>query len=307
MPALHHHAHTSDEAGETGVAPADSRRRLGFVLALAATYMVAEALGGLFTGSLALLADAGHMLSDVAALALSIFALWLANKPAPAWRTFGYRRSEILAALANGVMLVVVAVFILLEAVERLGAPPPVKGLPMLAIASGGLLVNLLGLRILHGDWRHNLNLRAARLHVLSDALGSVGAMSAGLLNWGLGWRLADPVASLLIAALILRSCYALLRETVDVLLETAPAQLDMAELERALTSVPGVVSAHDLHVWTITSGMTSLSCHLHTRAEVDDPGVLSAIQALLRERYRIRHVTIQLEPEGFEENVEVC
>ena len=298
----HHHAHAGD-AANTGTA-----RRLATVLVLAATYMVAEALGGLWTGSLALLADAGHMLSDVAALALAIFALWLAARPAPAARTFGYRRIEILAALANGVALVVVAVFIVLEAVERFAAPPSVRGLPMLAIATGGLLVNGLGLLILHGGRRaQNLNLRAAWLHVLSDALGSAGAMAAGLLSWGFGLRLADPLASLLIAALILRASYALLRETVDVLLEAAPGHLDIGELTRALLAVPDVLSAHDLHVWTITSGMTSLSCHLHTRESARATEVLRNIQTLLRERYGIRHVTIQLEPEGFEESVDVC
>jgi len=291
-----------------GIARGEQRRRLLLALLLAAAYLVAETAGALWTGSLALLADAGHMLGDVSALALSLFALWLADQKAPAARTFGYRRMEILAALANGVALVGVALGIGFEAIARLGdAPRAIPGAPMFGIATGGLLVNLAGLAILQGGRNASLNLRAAWLHVLSDALGSAGAMLAGALIWARGWWLADPAASLLIAALLLRSAFTLLRETVDVLLEAAPGGLDVEALRAALTAAPGVASVHDLHVWTITSGMVSLSCHVHASGETGDHALLSQLQTLLRQRFGIQHMTLQIEPLGFEEAVEVC
>jgi cobalt-zinc-cadmium efflux system protein len=298
-----HHAH----GPRPGIDRAAQRRRLGISLVLAASYMVAEVVGGLWTGSLALLADAGHMLSDVAALALSLFALWLAERPAPVAHTFGWRRFEILAALANGVALVVVAIFIVVEAFERMQAPTEVLGLPMLLIATGGLAVNLVALVILHGGRNESLNVRGAWLHVMGDALGSVGAIIAGGLIWAFGWRIADPIASVVISALVLYASWALLRETVDVLLEAAPAHLDVDDVRSALLSAHGVATVHDLHVWTITSGMVSLSCHVLLTPDVGDHHVLPSLQTLLRERFDIHHVTIQVEPEGFEEHVEVC
>jgi cobalt-zinc-cadmium efflux system protein len=270
-------------------------------------YLVAEVIGGLWTGSLALLADAGHMASDVAALGLSLFAMWLAERPAGTAHTFGYRRFEILAALANGVALVVVAIFIVIEAVERAQAPTPVMGGPMLAIAAGGLVVNLIGLAILHGGRDDSLNVRGAFLHVLSDALGSVGAMAAGACIWAFGWNLADPIASLVICLLVLHASWALLRETTDVLLEAAPAHLDVDEMRAALLAVPGVGSVHDLHVWTITSGMVSLSCHVRRAEPSKDADLLGQLQDVLQQRFRVHHVTIQVEPEDFEEAGQVC
>jgi cobalt-zinc-cadmium efflux system protein len=296
----HAHVHAPD-------ARAHDRRRLALVLALSALYLVAELLGGLFTGSLALLADAGHMLADVGALALALFAFWLADRPASAARTFGWRRFEILAALANALVLGVVALGVAFEAVERLQTPRPVLGLPAFAIASGGLVVNLLGMLLLRHGRERSLNLRGAWLHLLGDALGSVAAMTAGLLIWAFDWRVADPLASLAIAALVLRSAFCLLRETVDVLLEAAPAHLDVEELRAALVAEPGVASVHDLHVWTITSGMVSLSCHVHCTAEADGHAVLVRLQQLLRQRFDVHHATLQIEPAGFEEAAPVC
>lgn len=301
--AGHAHGHASMSGGDR----AGQRRRLAITCALAATYLVAEVIGGLWTGSLALLADAGHMASDVAALVLSLFALWLSDRPAPAARTFGYRRIEILAALANGTALIVVAVFIVIEAFSRLDAPPEILGLPMLTIAAGGLIVNLIGLWVLNGGKDESLNMRGAWLHVASDALGSVGAMLAGGLIWAFGWSIADPIASVVIALLVFYASWSLLRETVDVLLEAAPAGIDVGELEGSLLAVEGVGELHDLHVWTITSGMISLSCHVHADGAIDHHVVLTGLQEVLRERYSIHHVTIQVEPEGFEEQVEVC
>lgn len=298
----HHHAH-----GGGGLDRSEQIRRLRWTLALAASYMVAEVVGGIWTGSLALLADAGHMLSDVAALALSMFALWLSGRPAPRGRTFGYQRIEILAALANGAALVVVAVLILIEAVERAGQPPEVQGLPMLLIATGGLAINVVGLLLLSRGKNDSLNLRGAWLHLLSDALGSVGAMAAGLAIWLFGWALADPIASALISILVLWSAWSLLRETVDVLLESAPTHLDVDDISQALCGIPGVASVHDLHVWTITSGKVSLSCHVSAEYDAPPQNLLARLQELLRERFGIEHVTIQVEPHGFEECVEVC
>lgn len=284
------------------------RRRLAIALGLAASYMLAEVIGGLLTGSLALLADAGHMLSDVAALTLSLFALWLAQRPATDERTFGWHRVEILAALANGVALVAIALVVVIEAVGRLGAPPEVQGGPMLLIATGGLLVNLASLAVLHGGREGSLNLRGAWLHVLSDALGSVGAMAAGAGLLLFGWRWADPAASIAIAILVAGSAGQLLRETVAVLLEASPRHIDVAEVRDALAAVPGVLSVHDLHVWTITSGLVSLSCHVQSEEDVKDPELLAELQQLLRRRFAIDHATIQLEPEHFEEeHVRVC
>jgi cobalt-zinc-cadmium efflux system protein len=294
-----HHAHRASERRH-------DRQRLAATLALSAAYLVAEVAGGLLTGSLALLADAGHMLADVFALALALFAFWLAERPAGAARTFGWRRFEILAALANGIVLTGVAAGVLIEAAERLRAPQPVNGLGAFLVASGGLLVNAIGLLLLRHGRERSLNLRGAWLHLAGDALGSVGAMASGLAIWVFDWRAADPIASAAIALLVLRSAWALLRETVDVLLEAAPPHLDVDELRGALLAEPGVASLHDFHVWTITSGMVSLSCHVHCAPGADGHAVLVGLQALLRRR-GIHHTTLQIEPAGFEETAEVC
>jgi cobalt-zinc-cadmium efflux system protein len=298
------HSHAHDDHSRSR---ADHRRRLAVTLALVAAYLIAEVLGGLWTGSLALLADAGHMFSDVAALTLSLFAIWLAQRPTSVERTFGYHRVEILAALANGVGLVTVALLILREAIERLSAPRDILGAPMLAIAVGGLLVNLAGLWMLHGGKDSNLNVRGAWLHVLSDALGSVGVIAAASLVWIFGWRWADPIASIGIALLVIFASWQLLRETVGVLMEAAPSHIDVDEVRRVLRETPGVLSIHDLHVWTITSGFVSLSCHVESSHEVADHELLAALQQILRERFAIDHVTIQVEPPGFEGKARIC
>jgi len=302
-----HDQHTDRHAAQHAEGRATQRRRLAFVLVIAAGYMVAEIVGGLYTGSLALLADAGHMGTDVAALALSLFAIWLAQRPASVEQTFGYHRVEILAALANGVALIAVALFIVFEAIERLGAPGEILGLPMLVVAFGGLIVNLLGLYLLHGNHDDNLNMRGAWLHVLSDAMGSVGAITAGALVWGFGWYWADPIASILIAALVVHASWLLLKETVGVLMEAAPPGVDVDEIRQALEETEAVASVHDLHVWTITSGLVSLSCHVCKSEELSSREILTALQELLKRRFSIEHVTIQIEPEDFEENGRVC
>ncbi len=277
-----------------------NHRRLTQALVLAAVYMVAEIVGGIATGSLALLADAGHMASDVTALALALFASWVASRPSGDRWTYGRTRAEILAALAQGTALVAVALLIVVEAIERLSSPTPVIGGGMLAIAAGGLVVNLLGLWILHDGRHDSLNIRGAWLHVLSDALGSVGAMTAGFLIWRFGWRWADPAASLTICILILFSAWHLLREAVDVLMEAAPRHLNVSEIREALSNLTAVLAVHDLHVWTIGSGEVSLSCHLVGSDSAQPSELLQASYELLGQRFSIAHATIQIEPGSF-------
>jgi cobalt-zinc-cadmium efflux system protein len=277
-----------------------NKPRLTAVLALVGGYMFAEVAGGLWTNSLALLADAGHMLSDAAALGLSLFALWIAERPPDARRTYGYYRMEILAALVNGAALVAVAALVLLEAYGRWRQPPEVLGGAMMAIALGGLAVNLISLKILGGGSRESLNVRGAWLHVLSDTLGSVGAILAGALIWAFAWNWADPLISAVIAALIVYSSWRLLAESVSVLMESAPRGIDVDQVRDALAAVPGVESVHDLHVWTITSGMDSLSAHLVVGDGRAATAVLLEVRRLLAGAFGIHHVTIQIEPEDF-------
>ena len=272
-------------------------RRLTAALVLAAVYLGAEIAGGLLTNSLALLADAGHMLSDVAALALSLFAIRIAQRRPDDERTYGFYRSEILAAMVNGAALAAIAVFILVEVYQRLLSPPEVAGRVMMLIAAGGLLVNLVSLRILGAGRSESLNVRGAWLHVLTDTLGSVQAILAGLLIWLFGWRWADPVASALIAVLVLFSAWSLLRESVSVLMEGVPGHLQIDDVDRAIRGVPGVVGVHDLHVWTITSGFVALSAHVTVSSP--DPQVVWRVRDVLRERFDIEHSTIQVEEQS--------
>jgi len=280
---------------------ADSKR-LAVVLALSAVYMVAEIVGGVLTNSLALLADAGHMLSDVAALALSLFAIWIARRPPTSRRSYGWYRAEILAALANGAALVAVAIYVFVEAIGRLRDPPAVLGAGAAAVAFGGLVVNGIGMFVLRRGDGDTLNMKGARLHVATDALGSVGALVAGLLVWRLGWRWADAAASLVIGALVVFSSWSLLRETVAVLMESAPAHIDLDAVRDSLVAVPGVRSVHDLHCWSITTGLVALSCHVRVADERRLGDALAEIRARLHERFGIDHTTIQIEPEGFAE-----
>ena len=303
MSAAHPHAHGHPH----GHSHAGSRARLAWTLGLVAVYMVAEAAGGWLTGSLALLADAGHMLSDAAALGLSLFAMTMARRPRTAKRTYGYHRLEILAALANGATLVAISILVLIEAWHRFGRPEAVNAPGMMGIAAGGLLVNLVALWILHEGREESLNVRGAWLHVLTDALGSVQAIAAGVLIWAFGWQWADPVASVLIALLVIYSAWSLLGEATRVLMESAPAHIDVEEVQDAMAGVPGVVEVHDLHVWTITSGMESLSAHVVVREDCFDCDVLGEIRTTLHERFGIHHITVQMETEAFEEHPAPC
>lgn len=298
MGAGHSHGHGHSHGGPNR---AENKRRLAVVLGLVVIYMVAEVVGGILTNSLALLADAGHMLSDAAALALSIFAIWIAQRPPTPQRTYGYYRTEILAALANGATLVAISILIFVEAFRRIGAPPEVEGGLMMLIAAGGLVINLAGLWILNAGKSDNLNVRGAWLHVLTDALGSVGVIAAGVMIWAFGWYWIDPVASIVVGILVLYSSWALLRETVAVLMEEAPAHIDVDEVRNAIIGIDGVRAVDDLHVWTITSGMVSLSAHVAVADERQPQALLTEIRRSLHDRFGIDHITIQLEPEGFE------
>jgi cobalt-zinc-cadmium efflux system protein len=240
------------------------------------------------------------MLSDAAALALALFASWIASRPSGERFSFGLARAEILAALAQGAALVAVALLVGIEAVSRLAQPVPVMGAGMFAIATGGLVVNAIGLAILAGGRRDSLNIRGAWLHVLSDALGSVGAMAAAVLVWLFGWYWADPAASLAIVGLVLLSAWHLLREAVDVLMEAAPRHLDLQRVEAELTGLHGVLRVHDLHVWTIGSGELCLSCHLVVTRAGEATSLLADAYRLLGSRFGIDHATLQIEPEGF-------
>jgi cobalt-zinc-cadmium efflux system protein len=286
----HGHAHGS-LAERRGAVSA----RLSWVLGITAVFMIAEAIGGILSGSLALIADAGHMLTDVAALGLSVFAMRLARRPPSTKRTFGYVRFEILAALVNGATLLAIAGLILWEAWQRLNAPVQVDGGLMLVVATLGLGVNIVGATLLHGHAHDNLNVRGAYLHVLGDLLGSVGAIAAALVILTTGWAAADPIVSVLIALLILWGAWGLVREATDILLESAPAHLDMDAILADLAGVGGLDEVHDVHVWTLTSGFVALSAH----GVIDDPRAHTRILEEVRNRMRahgIEHVTFQIE-----------
>ncbi len=258
--------------------------------------MLTEALGGWISNSLALLADAGHMFTDVAALSLTIAAIWFASKPATPNKTFGYYRLEILAAFINGIALALISLFVVYEAIQRLSKPPEIRGLEMTLIAFGGLVVNLVSAGLLHGDHKHDLNLRGAWLHVIGDALGSVAAIAAGLLVIAFGWTWADSVGSLFISVIIIYGAWNLIRESVNVLLEGTPAHINLRAVEDSIRQAPNVVDVHDLHVWTITSGIEALSVHVVLREEESQKDLLTLLKAKLHEEFGIDHVTIQIE-----------
>jgi cobalt-zinc-cadmium efflux system protein len=290
-PHAHKHGHASD-----------SRRRLSVVLALTAIYMIAEVVGGWWTGSLALLADAGHMLTDVAALALALIAAWFGTRPATSKKTFGYHRLEILAALVNGVALVVISLLIFFEAYQRWSSPPTVRGGVVMLVAAGGLIINLVCAWILHSPHEVDLNIRGAWLHVISDALGSLGAIIAGAIMSVYGWYTADPLFSALIGILIVWSSWRLIREATNVLLEGTPAHINIAAVEEAIMCTEGVSDVHDLHIWTITSGREALSAHVIHAYSISQPELLKELRTKLHDRFGVDHLTIQMETPDFED-----
>jgi len=272
--------------------------RLRAALGLTGGFLLVEAAVGLWTGSLALLADAAHMLVDTGGLALSLLAVWFAERPATPAKTYGYYRAEILAALVNGVVLCVLALGILATAWERVWAPPPVPGLPVLVVALLGLGVNLLGMAILRAGARESLNVRAAYLEVWADALSSVAVIVAGAVMVWRGWHLADPIASAAVALFILPRTWGLLAHAVNVLMEGTPAHLDVGEIEAEMRRVRGVRRVHDLHVWTLTSGRDALSAHVVAALESAGDPLLDELHVLLHARFGIDHTTIQVETE---------
>src|SRR5438034_4322926 len=279
-------------------AAARSRPRLLTTLGLTGAFLVVEVLGALFTGSLPLLAEAGHMLPDVGGVALRLSAIGISPRRPPPAKTSSYYRAEILAALVNALVLLVVAGAVLVEAYRRLRAPPDVLGGPMLAVAVVGLAANLGCAWLLHADAATSLNVRGAYLHVLSDALASVGVVAAALVVVATGWTLADPLASVAIALIIAPRTWGLLKQAVNVLLEGTPTHLDLAEIEAAIVRVPGVRRVHDLHVWTLTSGREAMSAHVVVGDLRDGERLIEALHAVLHTRFGIDHTTIQLEME---------
>jgi len=280
-----------------------SRKRLGFVALLTAIYMIAEAVGGWWTGSLALMADAGHMLADVAALTLAMMAAWFGSRPATPGKTFGYYRLEILAAFINGIALVLISLFIFYEAYLRWFSPTPVRSGAMTFIAAGGLAINLICARVLHHERHDDLNVRGAWLHIISDALGSVGAIIAGVIITLSGWYAVDALVSVLIGLLIIWSSWHLIREATNVLLEGTPAHISLAAVEDAILETEGVSDVHDLHVWTITSGREALSAHVIHAHSISQAGLLKDLRTKLHDRFGVDHLTLQMETPDFEDD----
>jgi cobalt-zinc-cadmium efflux system protein len=281
---------------------------LTIALVLTSFYMVVEAIGGWVTNSLALLADAGHMLTDVAAIALTLSAIWFASRPPTANKTFGYYRLEILAAFVNGIALVLLSIWVIWEAVQRWRDPGEIHGVQMSAIAFGGLIINIIAAKLLHSDHSHDLNVRGAFLHVMGDLLGSAAAIVAGVLILAFGWLWADAAGSILISVIIIFGAWRLILESVNILLEGTPAHIDLRKVESAILATEGVSGVHDLHIWTISSGMCALSAHISHLQSVGHSELLNEIRTMVSERFGIDHLTIQMEThENETEAIYVC
>ncbi|KOY82033.1 cation transporter [Lysinibacillus macroides] len=290
----HHHDHGHDHTHGA------NKKVLLLSFIIITSYMIIEAIGGFVTNSLALLSDAGHMLSDAISLGIALLAFIMGEKAASYSKTYGYKRFEILAAVLNGVTLIGIALFICYEAIERFANPPAVATTGMLIISTIGLLVNILVAWIMMrgSDTKDNLNMRGAFLHVLSDMLGSVGAIIAALLIMFLGWGWADPLASVIVALLVLRSGYYVTKDAVHILMEGTPKNVDVTEIVEVIEQTNGIKSIHDLHIWTITSGTNALSCHAVVDGQLtvaDSEHILRKVEHNL-EHKGIKHVTIQLE-----------
>jgi cobalt-zinc-cadmium efflux system protein len=286
----HNHRHGEDRG----------KKRLILAIIITGSWFLIELAGGIYSNSLALMADAAHMLTDLGALGLSFFALQISSRPATHKKTYGYVRAEILAALANGIFLVLIGLYIFYEAYERFQNPPEVKSIPMILVAFTGLLANLVTAALLFRSREESLNLRGAFLHVATDTLGSLGAIIAGILIWTQQWYLADPVVSVIVGALVLYSSWKLVSESVDILLEATPRHLEIPNMLKDMGSVRGVVSIHDLHVWSISTRKAAMSCHVIVQADEDAATVLKELSRLMRDKFGIDHTTIQTEPEGW-------
>jgi len=287
------------ERADTHLVLRADRRRLSIVLTVTAMYCAVELIGGYYANSLALLSDAVHMLTDIAALCLGLLTLWISTRPARGGKTYGYQRAEILGALFNGLFLWVLVIFIWIEAVGRLHDPPAVHGLTVMAIALVGIAVNSFSAWMTSGDTdegKAGMAVRAIFVHVVSDLVGSLGVLTAGALSYFTGWQAADPAVSLFIGCLIVYGSWGLVREGVDILMEAVPSHIDLDELRRDLLAVSGTEEVHDLHVWCLTSHQFALSAHAVVRRGVDQDRVLSDMSAVLEQKFNIRHMTVQLE-----------
>lgn len=273
-----------------------NKRKLAIVFGLTTAYMLAEAVGGLLTGSLALLADAGHMMTDAGALGLALVAMRYAERPATLQKSFGYHRAEVLAALVNASVLLLISIYILYEAWRRFSHPPEVMSSPMLIIAVVGLLVNFVGMRLLSSSAGHSLNVKAAYLEVLSDTLGSIGVIAASLIMLTTGWYLADPIFGAAIGLFIIPRTWKMLKDTAHILMEGVPANVNLQTLQDEMLKIPGVVTVHDVHVWTLTSGIDSMSGHVCVLVPQDGIRIMNALRNMLEERFGISHTTIQVE-----------
>jgi len=298
----HRHPGHEDDGHETNLR-AVSRRRLWWAMAIILVFLIVEVVGGLITGSLALLADAGHMLTDLLALAMAIFVGYLAERPATPERTFGFLRAEVIGAFVNGGTLILVVGLVFREAIGRFLHPAQVAGAGMLAVALAGLLANLASAWVLSGSRKENINIEGAFIHMLADTLGSVGAVVAGIVILATGWMPADPLASVLIGLLILWSSIGLLRRTLAILIQSTPAHLDFHEIVAALEANPHVAAVHDLHIWSVTSGFPVLTANVWLKPMCNNPACwqecLRDLQNTLYERFGIDHATLQLEPAG--------
>jgi len=297
-PHNHSHSHTNN------------KKALFISFLLISTFMIVEVIGGIVTNSLALISDAGHMLSDAVALGLSLFALKLGERKATPSKTYGYRRFEIIAAALNGITLIGISLYIIVEACSRFAHPPHVESVGMLSISIIGLFINVIAAWVLmSGDKDENVNVRSAFLHVIGDFLGSVGAIIAALLIYFFGWGLADPIASIIVAVLVLFSGWRVTKESVHVLMEGVPLHIDMVRVKHSLLNIPHVLDVHDLHVWSLTSGVPMLSCHVTIDEEGNHDEILRLAQHILHDQYEIEHSTLQVEKDanGCPSPHEVC
>ena len=299
----HHHDHDHDHHGHSHASKDTPTRRLAIALALTAGFMVVEIAAGLWTRSLALLSDAGHMLTDAGALVIALFAQRIATRQRTGQQTFGYRRAEVLAALANGVVLAVSAILIFVEGVRRLNAPAEVMGLPMFAVATVGLVMNLISAWVLAAGGGQNANVRAAAAHVMADAAGSVAAMLAGVLVWTLGWNIADPITSMLLSVAIVWGAWKLIRNATRVLMEGTPPGIDPLAVQKTISGTPGVGGVHDLHLWCISDGLPMASVHVVLCPGFHGVQVAEAVAKRVRDTHHIDHVTVQPEA-GFSDDL---
>ena len=271
-------------------------RSLLWVLGISSAFLVAEVVGGVVGHSVALLADAGHLLTDVGAVGLALFAFWLARRPGSESHTFGYARAEIVAALVNSLALIAISAYVAFEAARRLAAGPEVNGPVVLGVAAAGLVGNLVGVWLLHRDAGHSLNVRGAFLHLVGDSLASVAVVVSALIVMLTGWNVADPIAAIVISALILVAGGRLVLETLNILMEVAPRRVDLPRLREALLASPGVESVHDLHVWTLTSGCVAMSVHVRRRPDAEHGRLLAALRERLKTAFDVDHLTVQVE-----------